>query len=171
MVIRILAYTALAILLCYYTWKSFYNDLPNAPIMPQVIPDITIEQRIDSLYPIIEQIESRGDTEAVGDNGRAWGPIQIHRTCVLDVNRVWNTSFIHSDAFEPHKAREIFRLYLLHGSELFCKRYGYYPSEEILARMWNGGIYKGYQRASTLVYLEKFRKEQKRQVQICMINN
>ena len=92
-------------------------------------------------------VESGGDAGAIGDGGRALGVLQIHAGVIVDVNCRFGTAFLHEDALDPVKAKEICRLYLK----------AYAParaSPKTLARIWNGGP-TGHKKASTLKYWKK----------------
>ena len=47
---------------------------------------------ITNLITALIAVESSGNDMAIGDNGRALGPLQIHRGVVLDVNRITGSS-------------------------------------------------------------------------------
>ena len=101
------------------------------------------ERLIDALV----HVESNGETHLVGDNGKAVGPLQIHREVVDDVNRAYRTQYTYSDRRCPSKSREICRKYLiLHG--------GSRATNEKYARIWNGGP-KGHRKRATLSYWRK----------------
>lgn len=74
-----------------------------------------------------------------GDNGKALGVLQIRVEVVKDVNRIYKTHYVHSDALDPKKSFEICRLYLSYYGRVYAKRTGIQPSYEVLARIWNGG--------------------------------
>ena len=101
------------------------------------------ERLIDALV----HVESKGEVHVIGDNGRAVGPLQIHKEVVDDVNRAYRTQYTYSDRKCPSKSREICRKYLiLHG--------GSRATNEKYARIWNGGA-KGHHKRATLSYLRK----------------
>lgn len=114
--------------------------------------DLDLQQTFEG----IKYIETKNDTLAIGDNGRAWGIVQIHKIAVDDVNRIYGTWYDHEDAFDPVCAQEIFELYLMAGIKRFKKRYGKEPTEQDVVRMWNGGIYHGYKKRATLIYWRKY---------------
>ncbi len=98
-------------------------------------------------------VESGGRPDAVGDNGKAIGILQIHYEVIVDVNEL-GYSFKMVDAFDPVKAENICRLYLEH----WC---GPWATRETLARNWNGGP-TGPRKKATLKYWRKVHKELKR---------
>lgn len=128
---------------------------------------ISEAQNLDHIYEVIKQVETRGNSEAIGDGGKAFGPVQIHSICVRDVNRIYGTKYKHSEMFDDNCAREVFKLYLGHGIKLFKKKHGTDPITQDIVRMWNGGIYSGYRRQSTLKYYRTYLKFEK----LCKHNN
>jgi hypothetical protein len=101
------------------------------------------------LIAAIEQIESTGNPNAVGDNGAAYGILQIHRGVVEDVNRVYHLKWEHRDMFKPVYARMVFHRYM----EIYCteKRLGRPVTDEDRARIWNGGP-NGWEKKRTVNY-------------------
>lgn len=69
---------------------------------------------IEKFVDIIELVESGNDYSAIGDNGQAFGGLQIHPIMVRDFNRIYGTKYIHTDAFERPIARKICRGILEH---------------------------------------------------------
>ena len=111
---------------------------------------------LNKIYSIIKHVESNNRVDVVGDGGRAYGVVQIHNICVQDINRLYGTSYTHKQAFDRHTAKEMFMLYIRAGIKLFRKKHSRMPSEGEIVRMWNGGIYKGYTKTSTIKYLKKY---------------
>ena len=70
---------------------------------PESIPDRYVQALI--------VVESRGNSKAIGDHGRAYGILQIHQGVIQDVNRWYGLQYRHRDAFDPVKARKICKLY------------------------------------------------------------
>lgn len=107
------------------------------------------------LVQALIRIESNGRDNAVGDNGEALGPLQIHQATVKDVNRLYGTSYTHRDMFDRSKAIDVCHKYLaFYGSE---KRLGHVPTPEDHARIWNGGP-SGWKRKTTQGYWAKVRR-------------
>jgi len=111
---------------------------------------------LEHIYSIIKHVESNNRVAVVGDGGRAYGVVQIHKICVQDINRLYGTSYTHKQAFDRRTAKEMFMLYIKAGIKLFKKRHSRMPRESEIVRMWNGGIYTGYTKASTLGYLDRY---------------
>jgi hypothetical protein len=83
------------------------------------------------LWEAVCRVESNGNPLAVGDGGRAAGIAQIWAITVRDVNRFAGTRYTLNDRFNVEKSRAIFQLYTEH--------YGKGQSDEVKARIWNGG--------------------------------
>lgn len=109
----------------------------------------------DKLIPALIQVESGGDDKAIGDNGRAYGCLQIWDVVVKDVNRVYGTRYTHADAFVREHAINICKKYL----SIYCtpQRLGRTPTLADAARMWNGGP-TGHKKTATLNYWKKVQK-------------
>jgi hypothetical protein len=113
------------------------------------------KSKTDTLEKILDLILIKeGGKNIVGDSGKAYGYFQIHKCCVLDVNRHFKTSYSHFDMFDSLKARKVAKLYLLKGRELFRNKHKKEPTEKQLLRMYNGG-YNGYKNEKTLKYLAR----------------
>jgi hypothetical protein len=94
-------------------------------------------------------VESSGNDLAIGDGGKAIGPLQIHRGVVLDVNRITGSNYRHSEMTNRVAARAVCEAYLRH--------YGKGASTEQLARRWNGGP-RGDTKTATEAYWRKVKK-------------
>jgi len=108
------------------------------------------------LLNAIEQVESHGNSTAIGDQGRALGSMQIWQCVVTDANRIAHTSYSHADTFDRTKARAIASIYL----NYYGRRIGHAPTDQDYARMWNGGP-SGHKKTVTLGYWAKIKKELK----------
>jgi len=91
---------------------------------------------MDIFIEALIHTESRGDTFAVGDNGRAVGILQIHPIMVREVNRILEKkgiqrSYTYNDRYNYDKSIEMFLIW----HEYYHK----YASYERIARCWNGG--------------------------------
>lgn len=99
----------------------------------------------DRLLDAICAVESNGNANAIGDNGRAVGAYQIHPAVVADVNRLTGAHYTLADRLDPAKSRAMCRAYLAHYGE----RAG--GTDEAHARTWNGGP-KGAKKRATIAY-------------------
>ena len=104
---------------------------------------------LSNLITALIAVESSGNDLAIGDNGRAIGPLQIHRGVVLDVNRITGSSYRHSEMTNRAAARAVCQAYLEH--------YGRGKTTEQQARIWNGGP-TGDRKPVTLAYWRRVQK-------------
>lgn len=108
---------------------------------------------------LIAQIESNDNVDAIGDNGLAFGHLQIHAGCVQDVNKYFNTSYSHEDMKNRKCAEDVFIKYIAIGEDIHIKKYNKFPSEKDIVNMWNWGI---YQRAKNNKYYERYKSKKNR---------
>ena len=60
-------------------------------------------------------VESGGNDSAIGDDGQAYGCMQMHSAYVQDVNRILQEDrYSHEDAFNRKHAIDMFTIYMLH---------------------------------------------------------
>ena len=104
---------------------------------------------LSNLITALIAVESSGNDLAIGDNGRAVGPLQIHRAVVLDVNRFTRSHYRWESMTNRAQARAVCEAYLTH--------YGRGATTEQLARRWNGGP-TGDKKAVTLGYWRRVQK-------------
>lgn len=97
------------------------------------------------------QKESKGVNNAIGDNSRARGCLQIWEVVIIDVNRVYKTKYTHNDAFNRKLSIEICKKYLIYWGNVYKKKTNKEPTLEIYAKIWNGGP-EGYNKSETLKY-------------------
>ena len=107
---------------------------------------------LSNLISALIAVESSGNDLAIGDNGRAVGPLQIHRGVVLDVNRITGSHYRHQDMTNRAAARAVCQAYLTH--------YGRGATTEQLARRWNGGP-TGDRKTATVAYWRRVQKAMK----------
>ena len=94
-------------------------------------------------------VESSGNDQAIGDHGKAIGPLQIHREVVLDVNKFTGSNYRHQDMTNRVAARAVCQAYLEH--------YGRGKTLEQQARIWNGGP-NGHKKTATVSYWRRVQK-------------
>jgi hypothetical protein len=107
---------------------------------------------ISNLISALIIVESSGNDMAIGDNGKAIGPLQIHKAVVLDVNRITGSHYQWQQMTNRAQARAVCEAYLKH--------YGKNCSTEQLARRWNGGP-TGDRKPATEAYWAKVKKHLK----------
>jgi hypothetical protein len=105
---------------------------------------------LSNLISALIIVESSGNDLAIGDNGRAIGPLQIHRGVVQDVNRITGSNYRHQDMTNRVQARAVCEAYLKH--------YGKGKSTEEQARIWNAGPQGHKKKQATEAYWTKVRK-------------
>jgi len=111
------------------------------------------------VIPLLCQVESNNDPNAIGDYGKAIGILQIRPIMVTDVNRIQKeTRYWWSDRWDVQKSYEIAIHYFNHYGPKAIRGV---TSEEkkvvTLARMWNGGPC-GHRKLATWQYGRKVRK-------------
>jgi len=104
---------------------------------------------LTNLITALIAVESSGNDLAIGDNGRALGPLQIHRAVVLDVNRITGSHYRWESMTNRVQARAVCAAYLTH--------YGRGATTEQLARRWNGGP-TGDRKTATVDYWRRIQK-------------
>lgn len=114
------------------------------------------------------QVESDGRNNAVGDNGKAVGPLQIHPVMVKDVNRIIQLNirqghftykdikpFTLEDRTNRKRAQHMASIYFMH----YCTKHLDPYNWEALARAWNGGPSWHKNKKATDHYWSKVKKE------------
>jgi len=99
-------------------------------------------------------VESGDNAEAIGDNGEAFGCMQIHSCVIQDVNNHYGTKFAHEDAFDKKTSMIIFELYTSMWGDQIIIEEGREPTLEDYAKIWNGGP-QGHKKKSTIAYWMK----------------
>lgn len=108
---------------------------------------------IMTLILALIQIESSGNDLAVGDKGKAYGCLQIHKIYVDDVNRILGVEkYVHKDAFDRLNAIDMFITYTNHYATY--ERLGREPTVEDYIRIHNGGP-DGWKNPATLKHWNK----------------
>ena len=107
------------------------------------------------LFAAIVAVESGGNCLAVGDNGKAVGPAQVWAITVKDCNRILGKPvFRMEDRFSFDKSKQMFDVYTTH----YGKRYGVPVSDEVRAKVWNGGP-DGPKKQATQKYWQKVKSK------------
>jgi len=123
--------------------------------LPVLQADVDISQK---LINALIQVESNGNDKIIGDNGKSKGCLQIHNVVILDVNRVYKSTFKHSDAFDRELAQSICEMYLKHWSKYYKRKSGKEIDNEGLARLWNSGPKWFTKKHKTHAYWKKVNK-------------
>jgi len=108
---------------------------------------------LSNLITALIAVESSGNDLAIGDNGRAVGPLQIHRGVVQDVNRFTGSHYRWESMTNRAQARAVCEAYLTH--------YGKGKSTEEQARIWNAGPQGYNKKQATEAYWLKVQRNLK----------
>ena len=54
---------------------------------------------LTSIMSILKTVETNNNPDSIGDNGRSYGILQIQRSVLSDVNRIYGTDYRHKDMF------------------------------------------------------------------------
>ncbi len=101
-------------------------------------------------------VESSGVSTAIGDDGLAYGVLQIHAAYVQDAAEYAKTDWTHEDAFDPKIAEQIFIAYMKRYAN-DSKRPKGMSRNEFIARIHNGGP-NGFAKQSTVRYWQKVKR-------------
>lgn len=116
-----------------------------------IIQNIEVNNHEDLISTLI-QIESTGNPDAIGDNGKAYGILQIRQDCLVDVNKANGTEYKLDDVLGEkgvELSKWVFNEYMkIYATE---KRLGRKVTDEDRARIWNGGP-NGYKKSGTRGY-------------------
>ena len=99
---------------------------------------------ISTIIDKLEVIESNGNTQAIGDNGKAVGCLQIWSIMTKECNRILKRNeFTDKDRLSRSKSRQMATVFLSYQRTRYFKKYGKYPTSAELASAWNtGSIFK-----------------------------
>jgi len=117
----------------------------------------SLSNRIDKLIVALISVESNGKLDAIGDNGKALGQLQIWEIYLKDTKRFSKIKYNHKDMFGYYESIETTITYLTHYGKHYEKKTGKVATLEILAKIHNGGP-NGYKKSGTNKYWEKVKK-------------
>ena len=111
---------------------------------------------IDALVKAIHMKESSLMLENIpkGSNNDI-GPFQITPIAVKEYNQLTGCNYLHSFCEDYNVSKEICLTLLNKGVKMYYNKHNKYPTIQQISRMWNGGIYNGYNYASTIDYGNK----------------
>lgn len=140
------------------TVVSYSQSKNNFDVRQELTQESEDSTMIHKIMKVLKMVESRNDHKAVSPDNSYYGILQIGKICIKEVNRLYGTSYTHQDAFSVSKSEDIFIKIITAGIEYYRDKYNRDPSEEDIVRMWNGGIYNGYNVSSTKKYYLKYLK-------------
>ena len=119
-----------------------------------------------ALWQATVRVESRGNPRAYNRREDAVGIVQIRRACLTDVNRIARLEglavrFTYTDRFDPAKSRRMWELYLGHYGTAYRQATGRAPTDQVYARIWNGGP-AGHAKAATRRYWRRIVRAMRR---------
>ena len=123
-----------------------------------MIVSIVKADEYSEIVEVLKHVETLNQPHLIGDNGDSYGVLQIQWAAVKDVNRYFGTHYTHGQMFDVVCAEEVTKLYMQMGAELYFKKYGKQPTEEVLVRNHNGGIYRGHRIKATIPYYRRYLK-------------
>ena len=129
---------------------------PSTPSTPSTSMDPSLLS--PDFLRALARVESGCDDAAYNPAERAVGRYQIRQPYLSDANEALGTNYSLLEMSDPAKAEAVVRAYLTRWGEAFERRTGQPATAEILARIHNGGP-RGAEKAATLGYAERFRRE------------
>jgi hypothetical protein len=128
----------------------------------RALPSLPGGELDDHLWSAIVAVESGGDPAAYNAGSGAAGVAQIRPVCLEDCNRIArlrkiDIQFTPADRQSPERARAMWSLYLSYYGEQYEQATGRPPTNEVYARIWNGGP-TGWRKDSTIEYWSRVRE-------------
>ncbi len=94
----------------------------------------------DKRLHALKTVESGCKSDAIGDNGKAVGILQLHKVYVDDANRIVGyKKYNYNDRYDARKSEEMTRIVLTHYGKHYERKTGRRCTDEILARIHNRG--------------------------------
>ena len=115
------------------------------------VPQLNDQQT--ELINALIQVESSGKDDAIGDNGKAIGCLQIWKPYWFDATERSNIGGVYRDCFKRDYAVRIFDAYMKRYAREAWTNPNKFDAEKV-ARIHNGGP-KGYKKTATLKYWNK----------------
>lgn len=99
----------------------------------------------DRLLCALKMAESGCKSDAIGDNGKAVGILQLHKVYVDDANRIIGyKKYSYNDRYDVRKSEEMTRIVLTHYGKHYERKTGKRCTNEVLARIHNRGYSRWY---------------------------
>ena len=94
----------------------------------------------DKLLNVLKMAESGCKSDAIGDNGKAVGILQLHKVYVDDANRIVGyKKYSYNDRYDIRKSEEMTRIVLTYYGKHYERKTGKRCTDEVLARIHNRG--------------------------------
>jgi hypothetical protein len=141
---------------------SVYHDIPKNRVNLEECNDSIYLYQIDSLRMELKEVEyfikalhqKEASLQMNPRDGLAGekGPLQILPIAVREFNNTTGCNFKPCFMYDFNNSTYVCKVLLNKGSKMYYYNYGKAPTPFQLARMWNGGIYRGYLYPSTKDY-------------------
>lgn len=112
-----------------------------------------------NVYEAIAEVESGTNDYAVNVKEDAVGRYQIRPIYVRDVNRISGRNYSLDDRKNPKLALEMVKIYTEHYGRIYEDRTGHPVTDEVIARIHNGGGWRGAVKECTKNYWRKVKIE------------
>lgn len=110
------------------------------------------------LIHALKMAESGCKSDAIGDNGKAVGILQLHKVYVDDANRIVGyNKYSYNDRHDVRKSEEITRIVLAHYGDIYECKAGKPCTDEVLARIHNLG-YSNWDSELGVIYWNKVKQ-------------
>lgn len=126
---------------------STRTDYPAPPGLPPIEGKVLakaggdrIQALISQVLDSMHQVEASGQLELVGDNGLAFGPLQVRHEPCEDLQRIFGATVVPKDCNGDWLLSEyVVRLYAGFWANELEKKTGQSVRGEDILRIWNGG--------------------------------
>jgi hypothetical protein len=108
-----------------------------------------------ALIAALIAVESHGDDLAVNRAEQAIGCLQIRPAIIWDVEKIVGRTISQRVAYDRDASIEILEIYVGHYAT--AKLLGHEPTDEDMARIWNGGP-DGWKKPETVAYWRKVQR-------------
>lgn len=107
------------------------------------------------VYNAIAEVESNNNDYTFNSKEQAMGRYQIRPVYLKDVNRISGRNYTMDDTLDAQTALEIVQIYTEYYAKVYSERTGLPVTDEVIARIHNGGGYKGALKECTRKYWKK----------------
>lgn len=110
------------------------------------------------IYSAIAKVESNFNDFEFNVEEEAYGRYQIRPIYIKDVNRITGRNYSIEDVLDAQKALKIVQIYTKHYASIYSEKTGLPITDEVIARIHNGGGYKGALKECTKKYWKKVKE-------------